>query len=153
MRGGLAFRMAFKMVFRENAKSPIVSHSLQWTASKSAQMLKQLRDANNVIKWRKLLERARRKASMGGARHWIRWNGKFICKVCIWNPRQLAEPFSPTTPRKDPDEPGNGRSTRLIENSRPPRNAADWNNNSPKQICNMWCANKSWTKTRRHPFC
>ena len=47
---GPAFRMAFKAGFRENAESGCSNFILPQTASKSAQMLKQSRDANNGYK-------------------------------------------------------------------------------------------------------
>ena len=42
--------MAFKAVFRETAESPCSNFILQQTKSKSAQMLKQLRDVNSGYK-------------------------------------------------------------------------------------------------------
>ena len=52
-------------------------------------------------------------------RHWIRWNGEFICKLCrseISTAAKLLSAF------KRLGWPGNGRSTLLIENSRPQGN-------------------------------
>ena len=77
---------------------------------------------NNVVKWGKSQESVRKAESQlceeRRPRHWIRWNWEFICKV-YFRDLDSAKTFSPTS--KDL-EPGNGRSTPLIGNSRIPRN-------------------------------